>query len=519
MIRALDRRAWIASAIAALITLAVALACVDAVPVGGYYDDAMYVILAKSLATGHGLRWLNLPGAPAATHFPPGYPAVLALLWLFMPSFPANVIAFKIANACFLAVIAVAMAVFARRRLELSPASSAALAVASTVSIPMFMFSTQVMSEPLFLAMLLPILLVAEDIAGWDASPAIGRVVALGVAVGLLALVRTQAIAVAAAVGLMLLARRRYLAGAMFGIAAIAVLVPWQLWVRAHLGSVPPTLGGNYETYFAWIGKGFRQAGPSLVGHTLAATAGETGSMFVNVAAALPDTPIRIATILTLAVFGAVGTWRLWIQARVTTVFLAAYMAMVLLWPGPPTRFIAGVWPLIVAVLVIGALASFQWRPTVSIGRLTRVLALAGAAGVAYGYVQFTVLGFQRETWAALARHNADAARPLILWARRNMRPDAVIATELEPMVYLYADRRAIPAANFTVRDYFRPPTSNESAEDLRAILASYRVDAVAVMAPNSLRTALDSMAMERQPEMVLRDSVPNGLIYTPSLR
>ena len=76
-----------------------------------------------------------------------------------------------------------------------------------------------------------------------------------------------------------------------------------------------------------------------------------------------------------------------------------------------------------------------------------------------------------------------------------------------------------MPATKFTVRDYFRSPTSRESAADLRAILASYHVDAVAVMAPNSLRTALDSMAGERQPEMVLRDSLPNGLIYTPSLR
>src|SRR5438132_657505 len=55
-------------------------AAVDSRPVGIVHDDAMYVILARSLATGHGFRFLNLPGMPAATHFPPGYPAFLALI-------------------------------------------------------------------------------------------------------------------------------------------------------------------------------------------------------------------------------------------------------------------------------------------------------------------------------------------------------------------------------------------------------------------------------------------------------
>jgi hypothetical protein len=80
---------------------------VDGLPVGVTHDDSMYVVLAKSLATGHGYRWLNIPGAPPATHYPPGYPAVLALLWLMFPTFPASVVAFKLANAAFMGLAAV----------------------------------------------------------------------------------------------------------------------------------------------------------------------------------------------------------------------------------------------------------------------------------------------------------------------------------------------------------------------------------------------------------------------------
>ena len=46
---------------------------------------------ARALAQGAGYHYTNLPGAPAATHFPPGYPLMLAPLWWVAPTFPANV--------------------------------------------------------------------------------------------------------------------------------------------------------------------------------------------------------------------------------------------------------------------------------------------------------------------------------------------------------------------------------------------------------------------------------------------
>ena len=50
-------------------------------PVGVFQDDGIYAVLAKSLATGEGYRFIQMPGAPNATHYPPGYPLLLALLW------------------------------------------------------------------------------------------------------------------------------------------------------------------------------------------------------------------------------------------------------------------------------------------------------------------------------------------------------------------------------------------------------------------------------------------------------
>ena len=38
-------------------------------------------ILARALAEGDGYRFTQMPGAPRATHYPPGYPLFLAALW------------------------------------------------------------------------------------------------------------------------------------------------------------------------------------------------------------------------------------------------------------------------------------------------------------------------------------------------------------------------------------------------------------------------------------------------------
>src|ERR1700738_1564884 len=83
------------------VATAAGLAVVDGRPVGVVHDDAMYVILARSLATGQGYHFLNIPGSPAATHFPPGYPALLAVVSWLAPDFPANVVVFKGLNALF----------------------------------------------------------------------------------------------------------------------------------------------------------------------------------------------------------------------------------------------------------------------------------------------------------------------------------------------------------------------------------------------------------------------------------
>src|SRR5580765_4929334 len=53
--------------------------------VGMFHDDGVYLVTAKSLATGHGYRIVSLPGEIAQTKYPILFPALLAAVWKVSP--------------------------------------------------------------------------------------------------------------------------------------------------------------------------------------------------------------------------------------------------------------------------------------------------------------------------------------------------------------------------------------------------------------------------------------------------
>ncbi|MCA9926128.1 MAG: hypothetical protein KC421_27340, partial [Anaerolineales bacterium] len=56
------------------------------IPVGSFFDDAHYLVLAKSLAAGSGYRLINYPYLPIEDAFPPGWPLLLTPLALIFPN-------------------------------------------------------------------------------------------------------------------------------------------------------------------------------------------------------------------------------------------------------------------------------------------------------------------------------------------------------------------------------------------------------------------------------------------------
>lgn len=450
-----------AAYIAAALALAAGLYVVDRLPVGGFYDDAFYVILAKSLATGHGYRNLNLPGAPFATHYPPGYPLFLAALWKIGPAFPANLVWFKAANAVFLSVTAGAACVFARARLGLAAGVAFVATLAGTVTTPALYLSCMILSECMFLALLLPLLVWAERATE---RVEIGTAMALGACGGVLFLVRSQAIAVIGAIAVAYAMRRHWKNAAVSLAAAVAIIAPWLLWVRAHDSAVPVLMRGDYGSYFAWFVDGLRERGVGLVTATLRRNLPDMFQHVVHRMRPFGNPLPGFVASLSALVLGVLGFVRIARRARVTFFFLLAYLAIVAVWPFPPVRFLLGIWVLLMLVLAAGVQSVWELRRSAGTERARQLWMSARIAGATAalvllaGAVAYNVRGYERHFWRNNEELSARWIAPKLEWARANTDSSAIIGTDHdEGSVYLYTGRRAVPITTFTATEYLEP--------------------------------------------------------------
>lgn len=495
-------------------------------PVGVFQDDGVYVVLAKALATGEGYRFIQMPGAPNATHYPPGYPLLLALLWKLSPSFPANVTLFKFANAVLVGVTAVLSWRLATGRAGLGSFGGGLAAGLFTACTPIVLLSVMVLSEPMFMAALVPTILLAEragESERWQDA------VLAGVAVGLLSLIRTLGILVVPALVLVMLARKRWRLAALVAAAAVTVMLPWQLWVSAHTSEVPPIFLGKYGSYVGWLTDAVRTEGPAWVARVARKNLGQLAfETWTHTGTVLLPIGVRIlATVLvaTLAIAGFASAFR---RVPVLALFLLAYLGIVIVWPFAPARFLWGVWPLIGLVLALGAQrlapSARGARPLRKASASTlreasaRPLALAPVAAttlLVLGYLRFNYQAQREGWWTQVQGSVAMRARPMAEWVNRNTSPDAVLATDDDLLIYLYTGRRTIPNAAFTAQEHLDKQTEAFAAAQLRTILDTYEVDYV-LAGTEYANLAVRRLSSTNPPQLQMVREVGQGAVFVP---
>jgi hypothetical protein len=486
-----------------VIALAAGLAVIDSRPVGVVHDDAMYVILARSLATGQGFRYLNLPGAPAATHFPPGYPALLALLSWIAPAFPRNLIVFKMMNAVLLAAGAVLVTRFARGR-ALDARWAVGLGVATALSIPMLILGSLVLSEPLFFAATIAVLPALEALA--DRPSKAKQVLAMGVAIAACTLVRSNAIVLLPAVAIVLVARRRWRDLALVTLSTIVCLLPWQLWTAAHTGVLAAPLQGNYESYTSWWFRGLRTMGAGMVPTTLSMTSSATANMLAVLFSPVGGSLAHAITLIGLAALAVNGVIRTWRRIPVTLLFVAGYLAIVLLWPFPPERFLWAVWPLLLMIVAAGAISAVSDVRALRSRVVDRPWSLALAAAFAWvviGYGLYELRGARGSWWSSVPRANAPRITAASDWITAHSDSGQVIAAEDEGAAYLYTGRPVVPVLSFTTEQYLRGLSAEENARGgLGPILEAYPVCFVVVGTRKTVDAA-DALVAARRLHLV----------------
>jgi len=455
---------------------------------------------------------INMPGAPHATHFPPGYPLLLAALWKLYPTFPDNIVAFKFMNAFFLACTAFGTYRLSRTRFELGPAASAIAALVGTVSVLVLVITGVVLSEPLFMALMIPTVLVTERAAERGDL----RTAALaGVLIGALALVRTVGVFALPAALLVLLTRRHVRAAIVLAMVALAFIVPWQLWVSAYQGEMPGPFVGKYGAYGPWVAEGYRTGGWPFATAVLGKNAGELFGLFGYVTLPVPPVMPRLVSLGTVIAMLGLGAVVLRRRVPVTTLFLLIYGGVILLWPFEPTRFALVWWPVLAALFAAGVRTLWSWHPQAVPARMARAAGLACVAVVLAGYATYNARGVRDTWWLNIQSDAATRAKPLAEWVARSTKPDDVVISDHDLIVYLYTGRRAVPTATFTALGRVTPLTPVQDAEILRSLLARYAPRWYIASGEQSIASA-KLLTVESPPRLRLAGTISTAHVYEP---
>lgn len=476
----------------ALVVLGVNLWATTDAPVGVFYDDGIYAVLAKSLATGEGYRYLNLPGQPPAVKYPPVYPFLLSVIWRWGPRFPASVAWMKGLNALLMAGTAALLVLYLHRRLRLGAGYAAAVPALTLVTVPMLAVSTPLFSEPLFLVLGLAALYVA------DRSPlSVGAAALAGVFAGAAFLTRSVGAAVVLGVvfGAFLHGRRQGLAALS---SAAAVSAPWVIWVAMNLSGLDPLLRGHYGTYLSWYLEGMAEAPVTTAAAVLRENLRHLRALAAPGAGALP----QAAVLISLTLGAAWGAWQMRREIPALVAYLACYSGVILLWPFEPQRFLYLLFPWVLAFVIVTGL--HLWRSAAIAVPWVRPALLAAVGLLLVNHLWFQWLGYRARGWEVPQRAAGEALMQIVQWVREETEPSDVIATDGEPLVHLYTGRKTVPNTVFRASTpYTGTGSATGEPDDLLVLLSRSGATVLAVSAAVGPASDLVERLAARRPELL----------------
>lgn len=347
---------WLLLAIVA-VGAALGLLCLQSLQIGQPADDANYLILAESLAAGHGLRLICFPSAPLEQWFPAGWPLLLTPILLISPK---NYELTRILPFAFTLVSIVAVYMIGRRywRREIGLASTLLFAVAPAIVLG----TGSPMSEPAYtafslLAMVCVERLLAEEHPTWRTVFAASLLIAATIAV------RTIGFTLlAAAVTYLLLHSKMKLALGLL-LIPLALLVP-QFILNASAGGA--ILSPSYQMA---VSGGLIEKLNHILQNLIVYLTDIMPSLLVGAFGPQVDHLLRTYGLgwagitLKAAAIGAVGIGFAWSfrTLRLYHVYVALFFAATLLYYNPVSgsalpRYLAPILPFLIAFLLMGVM-------------------------------------------------------------------------------------------------------------------------------------------------------------------
>ncbi len=431
---------------------------------GLFHDDGVYLVVAKALAQGEGYRIISLPGAPPQTKYPFLYSYLLSWIWALSPNFPENIALLKGFNGALLAAIFVLSVAFYRRHFARSRLASIVFGLLVSLNPIIFTFTDYVVSDLLFVLLALAALVMGSGAVkaspGWRAS------VSLAAVSGLACLTRLAAAPLVLAGAAQAFVNQRW-RGALCFLAGVALIaVPWFIWVSSWPSYPPDSLFGYYSAYDLAGGKAGELG--ALAFSRSSVIAGNAryflGALdLVYLLPLLPGLWVLVAVLTVVGMVASFGREQIFVWG-----FFLASLALLLIWPFHPGRYLAPLVPIILLFLFRGArsleqwLVSFEWELSFHemLARIAwmPVALLLPLQGL---WLSSYLLIKDAETTRGLYGHRLPYAwrgfEETFAWVRENTRANSLLATAYDPMYYLYTDRRAIRPALHRPATYFYP--------------------------------------------------------------
>ncbi len=318
---------WIIAASCVLIGV-YALRFVNQVQVGVSHDDAEYVILAESFATGQPYRLVSHPRTPIETTWPPGYPLfVLTLPYLL---FGPNLDVLRLINVA-LALLAGWLGFLLLRHFTV-PSLALLAAGLFAINPHTVKWATLTMSDIPFTVAVFSFCLIYLR---WKSRPPRPQlwftlaVLSLAVAI----LMRYWGVAFLAAAGLDLLFERRWRAAIALGLGTVLLVLPFPIFLALQ----PDAASSSFyalQSVSRSLDKQLASAGVSLI------TYGETVPLLL-VPLLGPAVSQALATIrldgIIIVVHMAIwlvliaGAWQVWRRHRLPVLMVLCYLALLIL--------------------------------------------------------------------------------------------------------------------------------------------------------------------------------------------
>ncbi|MEO8680959.1 MAG: hypothetical protein ABI665_18050 [Vicinamibacterales bacterium] len=467
-------------AIAAVAVLAVYLLRLDRAA-GLIVDDAWYALLAKALAQGDGFRLISSAVTPIMPAVPPGYPLMLAPLFLIRPAFPQNVFLLKAVSIAAMMGVGLVVYRYLVKYRETAAPMAAAIA-AATVLTPAFVFlaTSTLMAECVFtLGLVLTVMWLDRTARAQPTSQA-RCAAAAGMLAAATMLVRTAGAATFLGGLLFLLQQRAYRSAAAFTLVASLCLGPWMIYSTRHAPTLSQsaehggTIAYSYADLLSMVSPRIPRLGrihaadlvprirtnligilgrdvggvlvPSLFrgadesGEEVVALAGSTAT----IVSSMGGSPVTVTITLMLSAIVLVGFIRA-LRRGVTAaeMVVGVSLAVLLTVPTATFRYVLPLTPFLLFYFVTG-LEAMTRAPLAA--RIAVMCVLGLQLQDHAGYIALKLRDPARLDWLRDARGAAE----LTDWMNANLEGEGAVASTNPGLVYLLTGRKTVATDEFS---------------------------------------------------------------------